>query len=68
MEVYPGKGKGKPREILKRYLEQISLSIKPSNCFTLLYIMLPLVIYTPSKAPVNYLRLKCGLSHLKGFY
>lgn len=28
MDVYPGKGKGKPGEILKRYLEQISLSIK----------------------------------------
>lgn len=61
MDVYPGKGKGKPGEILKRYLEQISLSIKPSNCFTLLYFMLPLVIYTPVKAPVNYLCLKCGL-------
>ena len=59
MDVYPGKGK--PGEILKRYLEQISLSIKPSNCFTLLYFMLPLVIYTPVKAPVNYLCLKCGL-------
>ena len=59
MEVYLGKGK--PGEIFKRYLEQVSLSIKLSNCFTLLYFMLPLIIYTPSKAPVNYLCLKCGL-------
>lgn len=54
--------------ILKRHLEQYSLSIKLLNCFILLYFMLPLVIYTPPKALVSYLRLKYGLWHLKALY